>query len=32
MEYYQWKNLWTFTKIFVPPKSTIEFMLNFNQS
>ncbi len=32
MEYYQWTNLWTSTKIFVPLKSTIEFVSNFSQS
>ncbi len=32
MEYYRWTNIWTFFTIFVPPKSTIEFMSNFNQS
>jgi len=30
MKYYQWTNLWTITKIFVPPKFTIRFVSNFN--
>jgi hypothetical protein len=31
MEYYRWTSLWTFINIFVPPKSIVVFVSNFNQ-